>query len=356
MSSSDKSAAPIDIVVTWVDGSDEEWVAEKREWLKKENSGAGAEWLTGDKRYRDWGLLPYWFRGVEKCAPWVRTVHFVTSGHLPAWLNTEDPRLHVVRHSDFIPAKYLPTFNSHTIELNMHRIPGLAEQFIYFNDDTYLLKEVHMDDFFMGGLPRDFTGLDMRSLNRVEADYRPYNAMVINEHFSKDEVMKKHRSLWYSPKYGMKCLSKTMLLAPFARFCAFQTDHLPINFLKSTFNEVWQAEPGLLDSSCAQRFRGQVAVSPWLMRDWQRCKGEFVPKKPEFDAFLNCGFARGDSELGRQKVSDIDTCAKRVVEPTGMGMLCLNDYCNTDEDFRLWGDALREAFEKRFPNKSGFEL
>ena len=58
MSSSDKSAAPIDIVVTWVDGSDEEWVAEKREWLKKENSGAGAEWLTGDKRYRDWGLLP----------------------------------------------------------------------------------------------------------------------------------------------------------------------------------------------------------------------------------------------------------------------------------------------------------
>ena len=81
-----------------------------------------------------------------------------------------------------------------------------------------------------------------------------------------------------------------------------------------------------------------------------------MPKKPEFDAFLNCGFARGDSELGRQKVSDIDTCTKRVVVPTGMGMLCLNDYCNTDEDFRLWGDALRAAFEKRFPNKSGFEL
>ena len=78
----------------------------------------------------------------------MRKVHFVTWGHIPQWLNTKHPKLNIVCHEDFIPQKFLPTFNSHTIEWNFHRIPGLTEQFVYFNDDMFLLKPVYMEDFF----------------------------------------------------------------------------------------------------------------------------------------------------------------------------------------------------------------
>ena len=70
----------IDFVITWVDGNDPAWIAER----KKYNSKSGDK---SDTRFRDWELLKYWFRGVEKYAPWVRKIHFVTWGHYPSWLN-----------------------------------------------------------------------------------------------------------------------------------------------------------------------------------------------------------------------------------------------------------------------------
>ncbi len=89
----------IDFVITWVDGSDKAWQQEKR---KFEPAGGrqDASVDNAKERYRDWGNLRYWFRGVEKYAPWVRKVHFITWGHLPTWLNTVHPKLHIVRHED----------------------------------------------------------------------------------------------------------------------------------------------------------------------------------------------------------------------------------------------------------------
>ena len=123
---------PIDIVVPWVDGSDPEWEAERSQYRPVIKSD------TSSSRFREWGLFQYWFRGIEKYAPWVRKVHLITWGHLPEWLNTSHPKLNIVNHKDYIPEEYLPTYSSHVIELNMHRIPDLAEHFIYFNDDVYL--------------------------------------------------------------------------------------------------------------------------------------------------------------------------------------------------------------------------
>ena len=79
----------IDFVVTWVDGSDPIW-----QKVKNQYSAEGAD--TRVTRYRDWDQLKYWFRAVEKYAPWVNKVHFVTFGHLPQWLNTDNPKLNIV--------------------------------------------------------------------------------------------------------------------------------------------------------------------------------------------------------------------------------------------------------------------
>ena len=121
---------PIDIVLPWVDGNDPEWRK-----IKQSYKSSGDE---REERYRDFGLLKYWFRGIEQCMPWVRTIHFVTMNQVPEWLNSSHLNIHIVYYQDYMPEECLPTFNSNAIEMNAHRIEGLSEQFILFNDDMYI--------------------------------------------------------------------------------------------------------------------------------------------------------------------------------------------------------------------------
>ena len=84
----------------------------------------------------------------------------MTWGHLPEWLDTTNPKLHIVNHKDYIPEEFLPTFNANTIELNLHRIEGLADQFVYFNDDMFVTNYVKPAEFFKNGIPRDVFALN----------------------------------------------------------------------------------------------------------------------------------------------------------------------------------------------------
>ena len=124
----------IDFVILWVDGNDPKWKRRRAFFSPEEKDNGSTE-----NRFRDWGLLRYWFRGAECFAPWVNRIFFVTDGQIPPWLNREHPRLRIVSHEEYIPPQYLPTFNSNVIELWLHRIPELAEQFVLFNDDMYLI-------------------------------------------------------------------------------------------------------------------------------------------------------------------------------------------------------------------------
>ena len=122
----------IDFVVTWVDMNDPKWKAVFAEYSGKTENEKNS---VSDARFRDNGFLKYWFRGVEKFAPWVRKIHFVTCGQKPDWLDENHPKINLVNHSDFIPEQFLPTYNSVVIERYLHKIPDLSEHFVYFNDD-----------------------------------------------------------------------------------------------------------------------------------------------------------------------------------------------------------------------------
>ncbi len=67
---------------------------------------------------------------------------------MPDWLDTDHPTINLVDHRDLLPAEALPTFNSHAIETSLHRIEGLAEHFVYFNDDFLLGRPVRPESFF----------------------------------------------------------------------------------------------------------------------------------------------------------------------------------------------------------------
>ncbi len=267
----------IDFVITWVDGSDPAWIAE-REKYRKDSGDQRAE------RFRDWGLLRYWFRSVEKYAPWVRKIHFVTWGHVPEWLDTSHPKLHIVKHEDFIPPEYLPTFNSHTIELNLHRIEGLAEHFVYFNDDVFLTKETPPEFFFKDGLPRACFGLEAiyfasNSIGWISGS----NLAVINDHFHMSAVLKQFWRKMLSPRNGMRKVLKTCLMAVCCDwFPGFFHWHLSFAFLRSTFDEIWHEAYDILDETCRCHFREKTNVSPNLMNDWQLAKGTFMPLRSRY--------------------------------------------------------------------------
>ena len=83
-----------------------------------------------------------------------------TNGQVPVWLK-EDCRISLVRHEDIISLEYLPTFNSHVIGSCLHRIPGLSEHYIYFNDDVLLLHPIKPTDAFTEtGLSYGFISLN----------------------------------------------------------------------------------------------------------------------------------------------------------------------------------------------------
>lgn len=132
----------IDFVILWVDGNDKAWQDEKNKYLDIKGD-------TGENRFRDCNNLQYLFRGIEKYASFVNKVFFITWGHIQAWLDTTNPKLEIVKHEEFIPKEYLPTFNSNVIELNLHRIKNLSEKFVLLNDDLFFLKETKKEDFFI---------------------------------------------------------------------------------------------------------------------------------------------------------------------------------------------------------------
>jgi glycosyltransferase involved in cell wall biosynthesis len=139
---------PIDVVYTWVDGNDPAFEEARVRRLADVTGMAATLESSGRARYDDRDELRNSLRSVHLFAPWARTIHLVTAGHVPDWLDTTDQRIHLVDHREILPADALPTFNSQAIETGLHRIPGLAEHFVYLNDDCFLGRPVPPELFF----------------------------------------------------------------------------------------------------------------------------------------------------------------------------------------------------------------
>lgn len=147
---------PVDVVYTWVDGADPALAAKRAAYAAPGEADAALR--QGDCLFRDNQELRYSLRSLHLYAPWVRRVFIVTDGQRPGWLTKGHPGVRVVDHTEIIPAEYLPTFSSRVIEAFLHRIPGLAEHYIYFNDDVFLSAPCDPGDFFSpNGLPYLFT-------------------------------------------------------------------------------------------------------------------------------------------------------------------------------------------------------
>ena len=328
----------IDFVVTWVDGSDPNWLKEKNKYSL--NAGTEKKGMNSIKAFRDWGTFKYWFRGVEKFAHWVNKVYLVTYNQKPEWINTLNNKLEIVDHADFLDKENIPVFSANPIEINLHRIKNLSEHFVFFNDDMYLTAPTSPTDFFSKeGLPKYTTALSPIIPQRYGTGNFQVNDMeIITDHFSRNTILKNGHFFFY--RQGLKNIVKTSIYKNSKFICGFFENHLPYPMLKTTMSEVWKKEKPVLMATSSSKFRSKSDVNIWLFKYWQIASGKY---------------AVGDSHLG--KLFTLDNAGEKLWNLINSGkyqIMCINDGFNVKNE-RLTMNKFIASFEKLFPQKSKYE-
>ena len=291
----------MDAVITYVDGNDPLW---------RRDFAAAAAGREPAKRYRDWGTLPYLLRGLERHLPFLENVFLVVSrdSQVPAWVDRGT--LRVVLHRDIIPEQYLPTFNSTAIELFLHRIPGLAEQYLYFNDDFFPVQDARPDDFFPGGRP----------------------AIGFSRHLAATNLYKRQTR-------NADRLARRAAGAP--RSCFFlRPQHTCSPMLKSVCEALFdRVEPQLLSSITPLRTAGNV--NQYVFLDYALMTGAGVSHR-----------------LSKRHLSLSAVSAERLSEAIlspDRQILCINDVEMSPAREEALKQAMLSAFAARFPDKSRYE-
>eukprot|EP00440_Ansanella_granifera_P045233 gb/GFBE01049016.1/.p1 GENE.gb/GFBE01049016.1/~~gb/GFBE01049016.1/.p1 ORF type:complete len:343 (+),score=49.69 gb/GFBE01049016.1/:1-1029(+) len=281
------TAFPIDVVYTWISQPSE---AEYRKVV----DDCGGHLQGGMQRMRNLGTLRTSLRMLEQNMPWVRKVFLVSpNGDAPTWLNRENPKITVVDQKDLFPDKNdLPIHNSQQVEVHLHRIPDLAEHFIYFNDDMFAGSPLQPDFFFNG---------DGKPIFRTT-----------------DNVP--HQENWRSlPKPG-----------------SAMGEHMPYSLTISMVNEMQDIWPSTFADISAAHCRGDIPVTqgPGWLYQWFGVQSGFteVSRTGHFAWLCDQNLPTASTWYQKQLDSRPD-------------LLCIND------DFELWN---KETFEHQMTELRAF--
>jgi hypothetical protein len=293
----------MDAVITYVDGNDPVW---KQDYEKYTNVP------VMQKRFRDWGTLKYLLRGIEKRMPFIRNVYLVVShpSQVPSWADRE--HLKIVLHKDIIPEEFLPTFNCNPIEMNLHRIPGLDEEYLYFNDDMFPVGDCSPTDFFRDG-------------KAVIGYYR---------HFFASNMYKK------ICRNSDRLAREALGLKPSVFFTRPQ--HICSPMLKSVCDEVYEKVNAQIRETSATRTRTEDNLNQYLFLDYMNYKGLVINEK-----ISNKHFS--------VSVASPESLRSFLQNPT-RNLVCINDVHLSEKRYEALRDAILDAFESVFPEKSRYEL
>jgi hypothetical protein len=245
---------PVDVVYTWVDGGDPAWVTRKNAALAENGWVTGNEEAANASRYLSRDELRYSLRSLHAYAPWVRRIFLVTDDQVPAWLNTEHPQITVLSHKEiFAGVGKLPTFNSMAIETRLHHINGLAEHFIYINDDVFFGQALEPGFFFTAA------GQTRVYLSKVRVDNGPVTA-------DEPPVMSAGKN------------NRAVIEKEFGRYLAFKIKHTPHAARRSVLAEIEEKHPELLALTASHQFRhpDDISLTSSLQQHWAYLTGRAV--------------------------------------------------------------------------------
>lgn len=297
---------PIDLVFTWVDGADPAWRS------KRQVHSASPQLHHADShaesRFRNREELRYALRSVHYFGRFIRNIYLVTDDQLPHWLEP-DQGITVVSHREIFPdASWLPVFNSHAIEANLHRIPGLAEHFLYMNDDIMLWNKCRAADFFdFGGTARIF----MEDLPNIYGE-----------------------PLASTPAWRAAALNvNRLLIERFGATLYAHHLHVPFAMRKSVMEQIWQDYPEIMAQTSQARFRSHGDVSP---ASFFHPVFAYLTGQATLASLPSVRSGLGDPAFA--KVMD------RLLQDTATKAVCIND---TDNDHSTLNGGLFTTFMNR---------
>lgn len=295
-----------DFVVTYVDGNDPEWRKGYMCTCIRQRRPQG----IAPERYRDWGTLKYIIRSVEKYMPWIRNVYLVVEreSQVPDWVNKET--VNVVYHTDIMPDDVLPVYNSTAIEMYLYNIPGMAERFIYANDDMIAMNYLTEDDFYDAtGYPKLFV---------TKKPWKPTHMYSCHLH------------------NGEALVRGLLGMAPDDENTT-RTGHNMNPMLRSTWEMLWE-ERGKRIRQSVTSFRAKHNINQELCSYWH---------------ILSGNFSKSERRTHYVEMRDMKTVAN-VIRETEAQLLCVNDAgcLNFENDKKI----LLRSLLKKFPGRSKYEL
>lgn len=305
----------IDIVYTWVDGSDLKWLAKKQKLQNQlvENNFQLESFSTVNGRFRDNQELKYSLRSLESFFPEHGNIFIVTDHQIPSYLNSE--KINFIFHDTIMDR--LPTFSSKKIESNLFKIPNLSEQFLYFNDDVFLGPKFSLYDYGY----YDTSFILYEESNQFFKKESHINAINISKKF----LLKKYPQKRHI--FSKKALS-----------------HSPKFVHKSLFQEFVNEFPNIYELCQQEIFR--ESHIPSLLSDsyyrWLELKNLGLKKK------LHSKYYQTKTTIQEQKILEL------VKDFSNLNYFCINDTSdNDDNDYNFI--ILKEILEYLFPKKSRYE-
>ncbi|WP_241726883.1 stealth family protein [Dietzia sp. SLG310A2-38A2] len=307
----------IDLIFSWVDGSDVEWQRRRAERMVSHVVGFGDDSAA---RFRQVDELRYALRSVHMYAPWIRRIFVATDSACPDWL-ADDPRVRFVRSEEFFADQsVLPTYNSQAVESQLHRIPGLSEHFLYSNDDMFFGRPVRPDMFFSPG------GISMF----IEDDTR------IGLGLNKDER---------SGFENSARVNRRLLQDRFGSLTTRHLAHAPTPLRKSVMAEMEREFPEEFVATAASRFRksDNISVTNSLYHYYALMSGRAVVQKSArhryIDTTTNAGLRKLQSLLEKRKAD----------------FFCLNDSSTSEVDPATRARVMTRFLRDYFPIPAPWE-
>lgn len=233
--------------------------------------------------YRKWlysgDALSEFVKRALQYAGWVRNIYIVSVDPLPADLDVQDDRIKVLSPSDFMPPEYSQTRNINAIELNLFRIDGLSEYFVYFSAGIFLCRPVPADYFFKDGLPRDYA---VEAAIDEQDAYRRHvlinDILLINTTYNR-EICKKYYMLQYlSYKYPKGMINNLFFRRiTRANFWGFEENNFPLSLLKTSCRNFWNEYAETLAKTCEEPVEGHKDVDHSALRFYLYATGYFNP-------------------------------------------------------------------------------
>ena len=309
----------IDMVFSWVDGTDPAFLSSRARWLARAVLGDGDE---ADARTRQIDELRYALRSVDQNAPWVRRIFIATDSRLPSWLIADHPKVTVVRAAEhFSDPTALPTFNSHAVETQLHHIEGLAEHFLYCNDDMFVGRPVAPSMFFTpAGISRF-----------IESPVRIGGGAVDLGRSGHENAARNNRRL-LADRFGYVI---TRHLA-----------HSPAPLRRSVLAELEAEFPSDFAATQASRFRSatDISVTNSLYHYYALLTGRAVPQESASARYIETTSHDGLDSLG-------DLLARRDAD-----FFCLNDGGTPEVDEAYRATAVADFLACYFPYPAPWEL